>query len=42
MTTPATYALISAATVLDGFLAGGNVDRALVQMPAWRQVGTRA
>jgi hypothetical protein len=33
--------LLTAATVLDGLLAGLNVDRALVQMPAWRKVGVR-
>lgn len=37
-----TYGLIIAATILNGFLAGGNVDRAIVQMPAWRKVGARA
>ncbi len=37
-----TSVLILAATVFDGLLAGMNVDRALVQMPAWRQVGARA
>lgn len=33
--------LITAAIVLNGFLAGGNIDRALVQMPAWRKVGAQ-
>jgi hypothetical protein len=31
--------LIIAATILNGLLAGGNVDRALVAMPAWHQTG---
>ena len=31
--------LIVLATVIDGLLSGGNVDRAIVAMPAWRQVG---
>jgi len=31
--------LVIAAAVLNGLLAGGNVDRALVAMPAWREVG---
>jgi len=37
-----TSGLIIAATVLHGFLAGTGVDRVVVQMPAWRQVGSRA
>jgi hypothetical protein len=37
-----TWALLVAATVLSGLLAGGNVDRALVAMPAWEQVGAPA
>src|SRR5690348_14970760 len=28
-----------AATFVGGLLAGGNVDRAIVAMPAWQQVG---
>jgi len=32
--------LVIVAAALNGLLAGGNVDRALVAMPAWRQVGT--
>lgn len=36
------YWLIATATVMDGLLAGLNVDRALVQMPAWRRVGAAA
>ena len=42
MPSPLIYGLIVAATMLDGFLAGTNVDRTLIQMPAWRQVGARA
>ncbi len=34
--------LVIAATVLHGFLGGTDVDRVIVQMPAWRQVGSRA
>jgi hypothetical protein len=41
MALPVIYGLIIAATVLHGLLAGGNVDRALVQMPAWRRTGVR-
>lgn len=37
-----TLAFLIAATVLHGFLAGGNVERALVHMPAWRKLGPRA
>ena len=31
--------LLIAATVLAGFLAGGDLDRAVVAMPAWQHVG---
>ena len=31
--------LTVAAAVVNGLLAGGNVDRALIAMPAWRAVG---
>ena len=31
--------LLVAATLVGGLLAGANVDRALVAMPAWQQVG---
>ena len=37
-----TRSLLIAATVLSGLLAGGNVDRAIVAMPAWEQAGTQA
>jgi hypothetical protein len=33
------FALLVAATVVSGLLAGMNVDRAVVAMPAWRRVG---
>ncbi len=39
--TSATWILLAVAALLNGFLAGGNVDRSFVQMPAWRQVGAR-
>ncbi len=32
---------IVAATVLGGFLAGANLDRMVIQMPAWRQTGVK-
>jgi hypothetical protein len=34
--------LLIGATVLSGLLAGGNVDRAIVAMPSWEQVGAPA
>ena len=34
--------LVIAATILHGFLGGTGVDRVIVQMPAWRQEGSRA
>ena len=37
-----TRALLIAATVLSGLLAGGNVDRAIVAMPSWEKVGASA
>src|SRR5690349_18382546 len=42
MTSAMTRGLIIAATAFSGFLAGGNMDRIVVQMPAWRRVGVRA
>ena len=42
MTSSLVLGLILGAAILDGFLAGGNVDRIIVQMPAWRRVGVRA
>lgn len=33
--------LATAATIVGGALAGGNIDRSLVQMPAWKRVGAR-
>ena len=41
MTSIATCGLITAAIIFNGVLAGGNIDRGLVQMPAWRKVGAR-
>jgi hypothetical protein len=37
-----TWTLSVAATLLDGILAGVNVDRILVGLPAWHAVGTVA
>ena len=40
-----TYVLVGvtiAATILNGLLTGGNVDRSFVAMPAWQQVGFAA
>jgi hypothetical protein len=37
-----TRALLIAATVLSGLLASGNVDHAIVALPAWEQVGAPA
>jgi hypothetical protein len=42
MTSLATYGFIIVAIILNGLLAGGNIDRAFVQMPAWRKTGVRA
>ena len=42
MTFSLTEALLIGTTLMHGFLAGGNVERALVHMPAWRKVGARA
>jgi len=42
MASTPTEALLIGATLLHGFLAGGNVERALVHMPAWRKLGPRA
>jgi hypothetical protein len=41
MTSLATVGLTAAAAALGGVLAGGSLDRALVQLPAWRRVGSR-
>jgi hypothetical protein len=37
-----TFILLIAATFVGGLLAGGNVDRAFVAMPAWEQIGAIA
>jgi len=42
MASPVTRDLLIAAALLSGLLAGGGVDRVIVQMPAWRRVGVRA
>ncbi len=42
MTSLVTYELLAVAIILNGFLAGLNIDRAFVQMPAWRKTGVRA
>jgi hypothetical protein len=34
-----TRRLLIAATLVNGLLASGNINRAVVDMPAWRQVG---
>jgi hypothetical protein len=39
---PVTSTLALGAAAIDGLLAGLNVDRMVVQMPAWRRVGVRA
>lgn len=41
MTYIVTYGLLVVATIFNGFLAGGNVDRTFVQMPAWSKVGVQ-
>ena len=42
--TPVVLILLILATLLHGSrsVAGGNVERALVHMPAWRKLGPRA
>jgi hypothetical protein len=42
MTSLAIYGFLAVAAILNGLLAGGNIDRAFVQMPAWRKTGVRA
>jgi hypothetical protein len=42
MASPRTRLALIAATLLSGLLAGGNVDRAFVAMPAWQKVGATA
>lgn len=37
-----TRELVTAATVASGFLAGANLDRNAVQMPAWGRLGAEA
>jgi hypothetical protein len=42
MKPPATMALLTVATAMNGVLAGGGIVRRLVDMPAWRHVGALA
>jgi hypothetical protein len=42
MASPVTCDLVIAATFLGGILAGATFDRMIVQMPAWRRIGSRA
>ena len=42
MASSVTRVLIITATTFSGFLAGANMDRIVIQMPAWRRVGVRA
>ena len=42
MASTATRALLTSAAAVTGLLAGANVDRGVLQMPAWRRVGPRA
>jgi hypothetical protein len=42
MATSVTRGLLVAATLLGSVLAGAGLDRALVQTPAWREVGAQA
>jgi hypothetical protein len=42
MASVTTRTLLIFATLVSGLLAGGNVDRAFVAMPAWQQVGATA
>ncbi len=35
-----TWGVLTVATIFGAFLAGGNLDRIVVQMPAWRKVGS--
>lgn len=42
MASPVTVGFVVAATAVSGLLAGVNVDRLIVQMPAWEEVGALA
>ncbi len=42
MITRRTWWLVIAATLVNSFLAAGNVNRAIVDMPAWQQTGPLA
>jgi hypothetical protein len=42
MTSVRTYRLVAVSVVLTGIIAGASLDRAVVQLPAFRQVGLQA
>ncbi len=42
MTSTLTRNIAIAASALGGILAGANLDRSIVQMPAWQHIGTNA
>jgi hypothetical protein len=42
MASPVTIGFVVIATAVSGLLAGTNIDRLIVQMPAWKQVGVLA
>ena len=42
MATAATRRLVVAATLVDSILAGTNVNRSVVEMPAWQRTGPLA
>jgi hypothetical protein len=42
MASPVTIGFVVTATAVSGLLAGTNIDRLIVQMPAWEQVGVLA
>ena len=42
MASPRTRILLILAILISGLLAGGNIDRAFVAMPAWQHVGALA
>lgn len=42
MASSVTIGFVVAATAVSGLLAGTNIDRLIVQMPAWEQVGVLA
>src|SRR5207253_572007 len=42
MTSQLTRRLVVGATAVDSFLAGANINRAIVEMPAWQRTGPQA